>query len=125
MRLKSPTSQSIAVSLLSGHAIQIPPDGVDVPEMFIQAAFSRGAVLAEDEAPTGEQPIGTERLAQLVVGIKTMLTEFPDDFTADGLPNRKKLAKLVGNSVTADEVEVAFAHVQHEATAEDDGSAGE
>lgn len=118
MFLKSPTAASIHVALLSGHAIQIGPEGREVPEMFKQKAFEKGAQIAtQDASEETEETISAERLALLVAGIKTMLTDFPDQFTAAGLPNRKKLAAVVGSSVSETELAAAWVAVNSEAAA--------
>lgn len=113
MRLKSPTSIPISFGTGSGHSMVLGPDGADVPPMFIQAAFASGAVPADADADEfiAAPPKTFSKTDQELIqqGIKTMLERNEDnDFTAAGLPNRKKLAALVGLNVTPEDLIVAW-----------------
>lgn len=115
MRLKSPTSQPIAfgTSSGSGHCMVLGPDGADVPQMFIQPAFAAGAVPADadaDEFVSAPAPTLSKSHQELIQdGIKVMLERNdPGDFTAAGFPDRRKLAKIVGLNVTAEDATIAW-----------------
>lgn len=117
MQLKSPNATPIHVALLSGHAVTI-LEAREVPAMFVQEAFAKGAIPAEMNADAFVAPEGgtveptTAEL--LVAGIKKMLIEQPDDFTGAGLPNRKILSGVVGWNVSAEELGAAWAALQAE-----------
>ena len=88
-------------------------EGAEVPQMFLQSAFAAGAVpedsIAEEfvAAPVKNVEKTSQELIQ--AGIKTMLERSEEsDFTASGMPNRKKLAQLVGLNVTAEDVAIAW-----------------
>lgn len=119
MKLKSPHSEPLCVSLTNGTGLRIPPEGRDVPQEFLKAAFAEGAIPAEvDAGEFGEKTpemIGDDKMDLLVSGIKTMLTEKPEDFTGAGLPNRKVLSGIVGWNVSVQEVSAAMAKVNEEA----------
>ena len=112
MRLKSKTEQPISFGLGSGHCMVLGPEGDDVPNMLIQAAFAAGAIPAESVADDFSAPPATvNKTDQELIqnGIKAMLERNdPDDFTTAGLPNRKSLAKLVGLNVSAEDVAIAW-----------------
>lgn len=115
MQLKSPTASSISFGTAngSGHSMVLGPEGADVPQMFLQSAFAAGAIPADmdAEAFVAAPVANAEKTPQELVqaGIKTMLERSEDgDFTAAGLPNRKKLAQLIGMNVTAEDVTLAW-----------------
>jgi hypothetical protein len=119
MQLKSPGDTPIHVALLNGHAITIGQEARDVPQMFLQEAFAKGAIPAEMNADSfvAEEKNDTDPTTAelLVAGVKKMLVENADDFTGAGLPNRKTLSAIVGWNVSAEELGVAWAQVQAEA----------
>lgn len=89
------------------------PDGADVPQMFIQAAFGAGAVPSDSDADefvaAPAQTPGKSHQDLIQDGIKAMLERNdPTDFTAAGFPDRRKLAKLVGLNVTAEDATIAW-----------------
>ena len=115
MRLKSPTREPISFGSAngSGHSMVLGPEGAEVPQMFLQSAFAAGAVpedsVAEEfvSAPVANMEKTPQELIQ--AGIKTMLERSEEsDFTASGMPNRKKLAQLVGLNVTAEDLAIAW-----------------
>lgn len=115
MRLKSPTRESISFGTASGsgHCMVLGPDGSDVPQMFIQSAFAAGAVPAgADSAEFVAAPDQTQsKTYQDLIqdAIKVMLERKEGgDFTAAGLPDRRKLARIAGMNVTAEDVMVAW-----------------
>ena len=115
MRLKSPTNDPISfgTSNGSGHSMVLGPEGDDVPQMFIQSAFAAGAVpvdaVAEEFIAAPVKNHSKTDLELIEAGIKTMLERNDEgDFTAGGLPNRKKLSALVGMNVTAEDVTIAW-----------------
>jgi hypothetical protein len=115
MRLKSPTDTPISFGTMSGsgHSMVLGPEGADVPQMLVQPAFAAGAVpfdcdpIAFVAAPV--QTLEKDNFQLVQEGIKTMLERNEEgDFTASGLPDRRKLAKLVGLNVTAEELTKAW-----------------
>lgn len=114
MKLKSPTNKVVHVALLNGHAITIGPDGRDVPKEFVKEALIRGAIPAGEQVEESADTSG-ERMKVIIDGIKTMLASAPEKFTAEGLPNRKTLAQVVGFQVSAEEVASAMVALESEA----------
>lgn len=115
MRLKSPTNHPISFGTAngSGHSMVLGPDGDDVPQMFIQSAFGAGAVPADADAEefvsAPESQPGKSHMDLIKDAIKTMLErEDAGDFTASGLPDRRRLSKLVGLNVTAEDATIAW-----------------
>ena len=118
MRLKSPTDTPIHVSLLSGHTIQIGPEGRDVPEMFRRDAFALGAIpfdMAVEDFKEPEKEFEKPKADLLADGIKKMLAEMPEKFTGAGLPDRRTLSNLVGWNVSVQELSAAWQELQKEA----------
>ncbi len=115
MLLKSPTNNPISFgdATGSGHCMVLGPEGADVPQMFIQSAFAAGAVPANadaDEFIAAPAQTPSKSHQELIQdGIKAMLERNdPTDFTAAGFPDRRKLAKLVGLNVTAEDATIAW-----------------
>ena len=113
MQLKSKDDNPISFGLPSGHAMVLGPEGAEVPQMLIQAAFAAGAVPAEAvveefiDAP--EKTVGKTDQEAIQAAIKTMLERNAEgDFTDSGMPNRKALAKLVGLNVSAEDAAIAW-----------------
>lgn len=115
MRLKSPTEWPISFGTKSGsgHCMTLTKDGAEVPQMFIQSAFAAGAVPADsDPEDFVDAPVpssGKSHAEMIQAGIKTMLErDEAGDFTGSGLPDRRKLAKLVGLNVTPEDLADAW-----------------
>jgi len=115
MRLKSPTNEPISFGTLngSGHCMVLDKDGADVPQMMVQSAFAAGAVPADaDPVEFVAAPVNRTEKTHLELiedGIKLMLERSEEgDFTASGMPDRRKLSKLVGLNVTAEECTSAW-----------------
>lgn len=115
MRLKSPTNEPISFGTASGsgHCMVLGPEGSEVPQMFVQAAFAAGAVPADTDAEefvaAPAQTPSKSHHELIKDGIKVMLErDDPSDFTAAGFPDRRKLAKLVGLNVTAEDATDAW-----------------
>lgn len=116
MLLKSPTENPISFGLPngSGHCMVLGPDPQDVPKMFIQSAFSAGAVTADEDLISNSPPDtpSASNLDLIEAGIKTLLEREEDgDFTAAGLPDRRRLSKLVGLNVSAEDLVIAWKRV--------------
>lgn len=97
------------------------PDGEDIPQMFLQAAFGAGAVPADSDADdfiAAPAPTPIKSHQDLIQdGIKAMLERNdPTDFTAAGFPDRRKLAKLVGLNVTAEDATIAWQALSNDAS---------
>jgi hypothetical protein len=122
MRLKSPTNHPISFgdAAGSGHCMVLGPEGADVPQMFVQSAFAAGAVPADadaDEFIAAPAQTPTKSHQDLIQdGIKVMLERNdPGDFTAAGFPDRRKLAKIVGLNVTAEDATIAWQALSNDA----------
>lgn len=119
MRLKSPTSEPICVSMTNGQGCRIGPEGREVPEMFRREAFAAGAIPAamkvEEFSAPQETPVDDSRHALLVAGVKQMLeANNPDDFTGAGLPDRRKLSGIVGWNVNVQELSAAWSELNQQ-----------
>jgi hypothetical protein len=119
MLMKSPTENPISFGLPSGsgHCMVLGPEGEDVPQMFVSAAFAAGALPADEKASefVGGLPPdtpSTSNMGLIEAGIKTMLErEEPGDFTAAGLPDRRRLSKVVGLNVSSADAVTAWRNV--------------
>ena len=119
MKLKSPTTEVLCVSLTNGTGLRIGPEGRDVPKEFIPAAFAEGAIpvdmAADDVGESISANSSDEQMDLLIAGVKKMLVENTDDFTGAGLPNRKTLSAIVGWNVSVQELSEAWKKVQEQA----------
>ena len=93
--------------------MSVGPDGDEVPQMFLQPAFAAGAVPADSDAKAfvslPEAIPGKTHSDLIQDGIKVMIGRDEEgDFTASGLPDRRKLAGLVGLNVTAEALALAW-----------------
>lgn len=132
---------SAHVALLTGHAITIPPEGRFVPEMFLTAAARVARQMTAEEiaavAPTDPQPEeqkpedpkqqgiaaakdpalegGIEKIERLKAVIRNALESGDTSFmTAAGIPDARKLDKLLGEPVSAAERNQAWSELQIE-----------
>ncbi len=124
MRLKSPTSEPISFGTMSGsgHCMVLGPDGAEIPQMFLQPAFAAGAVPADavaEEFVALPPQTPTKTHQELIQdAIKVMLERNEEgDFTAAGLPDRRRLAKVAGLNVTAEDLIIAWQAVNDAAGA--------
>lgn len=119
MRLKSPTDETICVSLTNGTGIRIGPEPRDVPTEFLKDSFAAGAipegVSVDDFSVSAETPSEASKEEMLISGIKKMLVENVDDFTGAGLPDRRVLSGIVGWNVSVQELSAAWASLQAQA----------
>lgn len=129
MKLFSPFSKVIPISLTSGHSFVVTQEPVEVPEAFVAEARSRGALEADEagssnadgashQATGGSAVAPTpEELAALRVGkIKEALNSMLDganesDFTADGKPQLNRLKAITGFAVARAEADAVWAEV--------------
>ncbi|WP_028605543.1 hypothetical protein [Ottowia thiooxydans] len=110
-RFRSPTDTPLHVALTSGHTAVIPPEGIDLPQVFQREAIARGALLAE--GATDEDK--TQVLNRALVVRETMQAMIAggdkDDFTGDGKPNLMRLKSKAGFSVSREEADAVFAEL--------------
>lgn len=112
MKFKSPGSDPVMVSLLSGHTCTVSHEGTEVEPRFRKEAIARGCtpmgVGSEDDS-TKREPTKVDLIS---AGIEKML-EGDDEgaFTGDGKPDVRKLSDVVGFTVTAKERDTAWAVV--------------
>ena len=114
MKLYPPTAdKDLYIGLTTGHTLVIPPDGIEVPKMFVREAISLGAT-PEQGAQSAD--IGTQVLArQLAVreALEAMIAGAnKEDFTADGSPNLMRLKARAGFAVSRDEADTIFAELK-------------
>lgn len=118
MKLKSPTDVRVKVALLSGHVFNVPPEGADVPKMFIKEAFKLGCIPAEvdiDEVDGGEVANDAKERSTIIEdAIKSML-ESGAKMNGDGLPGVRELGKICGFTVERVEMVDAWNKLQSEA----------
>jgi hypothetical protein len=128
--------QSVHVALRNGQAIVIPPEGRDVPDMFQVAAraFADPAPAAHQapepvvvavSSPTQQALISDElsgeKVARIKAAIKQALDAGDESFlTRSGMPDARKLDKLVGEPVSGKERDLAWAELSAEAGVEPD-----
>ena len=129
MKFRCPGEEPLHIALTSGHTLVIPPEGVEVPDIFRREAISKGAEplgsdgshLAPVRQPDGEgggddgQSIEEKRLELIKAALRSMLNGAnEEDFTAAGTPNLKRLQFLAGFNVPRAEADAAWALVQAE-----------
>lgn len=127
MKFRSPGNEPMHISLTSGHTLVIPPEGVEVPDMFRREAIARGAeplasdgsVVAaaskNDDGATGKST-ADNRKDLIKEALRTMLNgSNEEDFTAAGTPNLKRLQAVAGFQVSRADADAAWAEVQAEA----------
>lgn len=137
-KLFSPFPHVLPIALTSGHTFVVTQEPVDVPDMYVTEAISRGALEAEGAAPASagvsesETPVSNdtqpavqpdvitpqaEQLAQQRVDkIKEALTAMANgsdeaDFTKEGAPQLARVKARTGFSVSRAEVEGVWAEV--------------
>lgn len=111
MKFKSPTSDKLMVSLLSGHCLTLTPDGVNVPPHFRREVIAAGGIPVGVD--TGEQDPPDENAKQrqkvILNGIDKLLDG--DDaaaFNGDGKPDLRKLSAVTGFNVSRSERDEAW-----------------
>ncbi|MFZ7319680.1 hypothetical protein ACLS0R_11570 [Comamonas jiangduensis] len=127
MKFRSPGDEPLHISLISGHTLVIPAEGVEVPDMFRREAIARGAeplasdgsVVAaapkNDDGATGKSS-ADNRKDLIKEALRTMLNgSNEEDFTAAGTPNLKRLQAVAGFQVSRADADAAWAEVQAEA----------
>ena len=95
MQLKSKYDNPISFGLPSGHAMVLGPEGAEVPQMLIQAAFAAGAVPAEavveEFIAAPEKTVGKTDQEAIQAAIKSMLERNAEgDFTDSGMQKSVK-----------------------------------
>lgn len=110
MKFRSPSDQPIHIALTTGHTAVVPPEGVELDEMFRREASARGAVCFEESASAIASTMTPEvRKAAISAALTGMLDgKAEDDFTTEGKPNLLKLRARVGFSVAREEADAVF-----------------
>lgn len=107
MKLKSPKETHIQVALLSGHCLVVPPEGREIPQMFVQEAFKQGCVPMETDVEEFNRAVNETQAKSkkeiVTAAVKQMLEE-GDKLTGTGMPNLLALSRLVGMQVTKEEL---------------------
>lgn len=124
MKLKSPTETPVKVALLSGHIINVPPEGREVPQKFLADAFKAGCLPAEVDASEvneigSDEPSGKDRNEIIVESIKQMLEDGAEMTASTGMPNLKDLSRVAGFTVNRNELVDAWNSLQAEAGKEE------
>lgn len=117
MFLKSRTTEPVQVALLSGHCILVPPEGRQVPRMFLDEAFRCGCIPVQVQADVlgGQGPQEDADRSDLIKNAMKAMIERGEPMTQQGLPNLKTLATEVGFVVTKEECVNLFAELVAEA----------
>lgn len=127
MKFRSPGDEPLHVALTSGHTIVIPPEGVDVPVVFRKEAIAKGAEPVADDgasmAPAASNAqektaasTADNRKELIKTALRSMLNGAnEEDFTAQGLPNLKRLQAVAGFQVSRTEADSAWEEVKTEA----------
>lgn len=124
MFLKSVSEEPVIVSLTTGHAICISAEGREVPPAFVADALKTGQVVTVERTQPAAVVLASAvsdaddiaKLEAIKTAIKAALEA--DDkslFTAAGLPDARKLDKMVGAPVSAAERDAAWSALQAEA----------
>jgi len=116
MQLKSSTGKPVQVALLSSHTIVVPPEGCEVPKMFLQEAFKMGCVPIEvdiEEVKDDGALTGARKISVIVETIKKMLND-GCKLSGTGLPNLKEVSAATGFHVTKIEVAEAWNIIEAE-----------
>lgn len=114
MKFRSPTDEPLHIGLTSGHTIIIPPEGIEVPQIFRKEAISRGAEPDTGEADDEMASTNTQfnRKEVITAAVNAMLDGGDEgDFTADGKPNLRKLTAKVGFTVAREEADAIWADI--------------
>ncbi len=118
MNLKAPHGKAVQVHLESGHCLVVPPEGRDVPQMFVAEAMRHGCLPVElsaaDVASNRQENQEKSKTELIENAVKAMLEE-GCPLTNAGLPNLKELSKRVGFTVTAVELGEVWAKLEAEA----------
>lgn len=143
MWMKPKNGLAARVALLSSHVIMIPPEGRDVPEMFVKAAGDVATAMSEDEIAAVQKPKGDTgagkaepdpplpsllskgdqsveepggKIERIKAAIKAALEAGDDSImTSSGVPDARKLDRLVGEPVSAAERNQAWEELKVEA----------
>ena len=132
MKFRSPGDEPLHIALTSGHTLVIPPEGVEVPNIFKREAISRGAepmapdasdaadepsapVPAVDKSAEVAQAAAEKRKEMIKEALRNMLNGAnEEDFTAQGAPNLKRLQAAAGFQVSRAEADAAWEEVKAE-----------
>lgn len=112
VKFRSPfPDQSIHVALTSGHAMIIPPEGIDVPEAFQAQAILNGAIPLGGKAPTTAiRAAMVERQTCIDDAVTAMLkSNVSADFLEPGVLNMRRLNDRTGFHVFKEEADAALA----------------
>lgn len=114
MKFRSPTDEPLHIGLTSGHTIVIPPEGIELPQIFRKEAIAQGA--EPDTGETDEQQSQAapqfNRKEAIAKAINEMLDgAAEDDFTKDGKPDLRKLNARVGFQVARDEADAIWGEI--------------
>lgn len=124
MFMKSITGKPVHVALISGHSILIPPEGREVPPELVSDVLKSGHVAAVERAKTAQATDEAQavdgaqdgKLERIKAAIKAALDAGDESFLTDkGIPDARKLEKLVGEPVSAAERDAAWKALQSEA----------
>lgn len=117
MKFRSPTPEPVSVGLTSGHTAVVPPEGVELDEMFHREAIAKGCLpgTMSDVVATIQKP-AFDRALVIGEALDAMIVSAnPEDFTAAGKPDLNRLAAKVGFKVTRDEADAVWAEVSKDA----------
>lgn len=113
MKFRAPGDEPVSVNLTSGHTFVVPPEGIEVPQMFHREAIAQGCILSASEP----EPVATAKPQfdrAMVIGeaMEAMIAaKNPDDFNANGKPDLRRLCAKVGFQITREEADAVWAEV--------------
>lgn len=114
MKFQAPGDKPVSVNLTSGHTFVIPPDGIEVPQMFHREAVAQGCILIGSIPEAQGAPDKPVFNRALVVGeaMEAMIAaKNPEDFNANGKPDLRRLCAKIGFQITREEADAVWAEV--------------
>lgn len=113
MKFRSPTAAPLHVALTTGHTCVVPPEGIELDQIFHREAISRGAIPG---SITGEEKqaiaTGFDRKALIASAMNAMLDGGDEkDFNTDGKPNLREVNSRIGFQASREEVDAVWAEV--------------
>lgn len=114
MKFRAPGDEPISVNLTSSHTFVVPPEGIEVPQMFHREAIAKGCILVASAPEALAAPPKPQFDRALVIGEAMdamIVAKNPEDFNANGKPDLRRLCAKVGFQVTREEADAVWAEV--------------
>lgn len=125
MKFRSPTEESIHISLTTGHTALVTHEGVELEPMFHREAVAKGAIpatMSPEQAlmldAKSEEP-QFDRAARIESTLKAMLDgDNEGDFNKDGKPDLRTVNAKLGFQASRSEVDAVWEKVSAAALSE-------